>query len=140
MIDVAPDAATRWIAALPLEELFAVGRAVRDLSMLPALICPAATLARLGDLARTTLPVDDGRWIRIEAAPLGGDRDGDRVNAGHGGTANVLGRYCGRPLRVDSRPLRLPTGCFRCGTTVASLDSGRLDFATSLRAELAEGG
>ena len=47
--------------------------------MLPAVIYPAATLARGGDLAhaQATLPLDDGRWIRIEAAPLDGDRDGD---------------------------------------------------------------
>ena len=67
------EAATRWIAALPLAEVFA------RWGMLPAVIYPAATLARGGDLAhaQATLPLDDGRWIRIEAAPLDGDRDGD---------------------------------------------------------------
>jgi DNA-binding CsgD family transcriptional regulator len=67
------EAATQWIAALPLSDLFA------SWGMLPAVIYPAATLARAGDVARAhaTLPVDDGRWIRIEAAPLDGDRDGD---------------------------------------------------------------
>jgi DNA-binding CsgD family transcriptional regulator len=67
------EAATRWIAALPLSDLFA------SWGMLPAVIYPAATLARAGDVARAhaTLPVDDGRWVRIEAAPLDGDRDGD---------------------------------------------------------------
>jgi DNA-binding CsgD family transcriptional regulator len=67
------EAATRWIAALPLADLFAMW------GMLPAFVYPAATLARRGDLARAhaTLPVDDGPWIRIEAAPLDGDRDGD---------------------------------------------------------------
>ncbi len=47
--------------------------------MLPAVIYPAATLARGGDLAHAhaLLPMDDGRWISIEAAPLDGDRDGD---------------------------------------------------------------
>ena len=67
------DAASRWIAALPLADLFAVW------GMLPAVIYPAATLARSGDLAQAhaTLPGVNGRWIRIEAAPLDGDRDGD---------------------------------------------------------------
>jgi DNA-binding CsgD family transcriptional regulator len=75
--DLAPvsrtEAATRWIAALPLADLFAMW------GMLPAFIYPAATLARRGDLAHAhaTLPLADGRWIRIEAAPLDGERDGD---------------------------------------------------------------
>jgi DNA-binding CsgD family transcriptional regulator len=47
--------------------------------MLPAVIYPAATLARAGHVARAhaTLPMDDGRWVRIEAALLDGDHDGD---------------------------------------------------------------
>ena len=67
------DAASRWIAALPLADLFTLW------GMLPAVIYPAATLARSGDLAHAhaTLPGVNGRWIRIEAAPLDGDRDGD---------------------------------------------------------------
>jgi len=67
------EAATRWIAALPLADVFAMW------GMLPAPIYPAAALALLGDLAHShaTIPADDGRWIRIEAAPLDGDRDGD---------------------------------------------------------------
>jgi DNA-binding CsgD family transcriptional regulator len=67
------EVATRWIAGLPLADLFA------KWGMLPAVIYPAATLARSGDAAcaHATLPVDDGRWIRIEAARLDGDRDGD---------------------------------------------------------------
>jgi len=67
------EGATRWIAALPLAELFA------QWGMLPAYIYPAATLARAGDSrhAHAMLPVDHSRWIRIEAAPLDGDRVGD---------------------------------------------------------------
>jgi DNA-binding CsgD family transcriptional regulator len=67
------EAAGRWIAALPLADLFSLW------GMLPAVIYPAATLARSGDLAHAhaTLPGVDGRWIRVEAAPLDGDRDGD---------------------------------------------------------------
>jgi DNA-binding CsgD family transcriptional regulator len=67
------EAATRWIAALPLAELFAMW------GMLPAVIYPAATLARGGDLAHAhaLLPMDEGRWISIEAAPLDGACDGD---------------------------------------------------------------
>ena len=67
------DAASRWIAALPLADLFAMW------GMLPAVIYPAATLARSGDPAHAhaTLPGENGRWIRIEAASLDGDRDGD---------------------------------------------------------------
>lgn len=67
------DAASRWMAALPLAGLF-------DLwGMLPAVIYPAATLARSGDVthAHATLPGVDGRWVRIEAAPLDGDHDGE---------------------------------------------------------------
>jgi DNA-binding CsgD family transcriptional regulator len=47
--------------------------------MLPAVIYPAATLARGGDLAHAhaLLPMDEGRWISIEAAPLDGACDGD---------------------------------------------------------------
>jgi hypothetical protein len=47
------EAATQWIAALPLSDLFA------SWGMLPAVIYPAATLARAGDVARAhaTLPV-----------------------------------------------------------------------------------
>jgi DNA-binding CsgD family transcriptional regulator len=67
------DVASRWISALPLADLFALW------GMLPAVIYPAATLARSGDLAHAhaTLPGANGRWIRIEAAPLDGDGDGD---------------------------------------------------------------
>jgi DNA-binding CsgD family transcriptional regulator len=67
------EAATRWIAALPMSDLFA------SWGMLPAAIYPAATLARAGDAARAhaTLAVDEGRWVRIEAALLDGDHDGD---------------------------------------------------------------
>jgi DNA-binding CsgD family transcriptional regulator len=67
------EAATRWIAALPLSDLFA------SWGMLPAVIYPTATLARAGDAGRAhaTLPVDGGRWVRIEAAFLDGDREGD---------------------------------------------------------------
>jgi len=67
------EAATRWISALPLADVFAMW------GVLPAPIYPAAALALLGDLAHAhaTIPADDGRWIRIEAAPLDGDRDGD---------------------------------------------------------------
>jgi DNA-binding CsgD family transcriptional regulator len=67
------DPASRWLALLPMAEVFALW------GMLPAPIYPAATLARSGDLshAHVTLHGVNGRWIRIEAAPLDGDRDGD---------------------------------------------------------------
>jgi DNA-binding CsgD family transcriptional regulator len=47
--------------------------------MLPATIYPVATLARSGNVrhAHAMLPGTDGRWIRIEAARLDGDRNGD---------------------------------------------------------------
>ena len=65
--------ADRWISALPMAGLFA------SWGMLPAPIYPAAALARSGDVRRAhvMLPATDGRWIRIEAAPLDGERDGD---------------------------------------------------------------
>ena len=67
------NAASRWIAALPLADLFALW------GMLPAVIYPAATLARSGDVthAHAVLPTADGQWVKIEAAPLDGDREGD---------------------------------------------------------------
>jgi DNA-binding CsgD family transcriptional regulator len=67
------EAADRWMATLPMADLFA------SWGILPAVIYPAATLARDGRVAsaHATLPRDDGSWMRIEAAPLEGDRDGD---------------------------------------------------------------
>lgn len=69
------ETATCWISALPMSGLFA------SWGMLPAVIYPAATLARAGQgaWAHATLPVEDGRWVRIEAARLDGERDGDIV-------------------------------------------------------------
>ena len=66
-------AADRWMATLPLADLFAAW------GMLPAVIYPAATLARIGDLARAhaVLPVHHGGWVTIEAAPLDAERTGD---------------------------------------------------------------
>jgi DNA-binding CsgD family transcriptional regulator len=85
------DAASRWMAALPLADLFAVW------GMLPAVIYPAATLARSGAVTRAhaTLPGVDGRWVRIEAAPLDGDRTGDiAVTIGAATSGETFGLAC----------------------------------------------
>lgn len=58
-----------WTAAMP-------GAAMFDhWGMLHAVVYPVATLARAGevDRAHALVPVGDGTWIRIEAAPLEGD-------------------------------------------------------------------
>jgi DNA-binding CsgD family transcriptional regulator len=85
------EAASRWIATLPMADLF-----IRW-GMLPAVIYAAATLAREGDVSRAhaTLPVDHGRWVRIEAAPLDGDRDGDiAVTIGAAAPGETFGVAC----------------------------------------------
>lgn len=65
--------ARAWIDALPSAALFAAW------GMLPSVVYPAATLARLGTAARAhaLLRTTDGRWVMIEAAPLEGERDGE---------------------------------------------------------------
>jgi DNA-binding CsgD family transcriptional regulator len=57
-----------WVDALPAARLFAAW------GMLPAVVYPAATLARAGDAARAhaLLRAVDGTWVMIEAAPLEG--------------------------------------------------------------------
>jgi DNA-binding CsgD family transcriptional regulator len=66
-------AARPWIQALPAAGLFAAW------GMLPAVVYPAATLARSGMTARAhaLLPSDNGRWITIEAAALDGRGDAE---------------------------------------------------------------
>jgi DNA-binding CsgD family transcriptional regulator len=62
-----------WIAMLPLADLFAM------LGMLPAAVYPAAALARSTATAGQAHALErgvDGRWVKIEAAPLDGDDDG----------------------------------------------------------------
>lgn len=62
-------AARAWTEAMPGATMFA------HWGMLHAVVYPVATLARAGevDRAHALLPVADGTWIRIEAAPLEGD-------------------------------------------------------------------
>ena len=104
------EAATRRMSALPLAELFAMW------GMLPAVIYPAATLARGGDLANAhaLLPMDDGRWISIEAAPLDGDRDGDIAvtirTAGPGETFTLVCRAHGLTRRETAVVAALTQG------------------------------
>jgi DNA-binding CsgD family transcriptional regulator len=62
-----------WIEALPAAELFAAW------GMLPAVVYPVAALARSPNAATEAHALEravDGRWVRIEAAPLEGERDG----------------------------------------------------------------
>lgn len=64
--------ARAWIDALPSAALFAAW------GMLPSVVYPAATLARLGRTAQAhaLLRTIDGRWAMIEAAPLEGRDEG----------------------------------------------------------------
>ena len=62
-----------WIEALPSAALFAAW------GMLPALVYPLAALARSPNAASAAHALEravDGRWVKIEAALLEGDRDG----------------------------------------------------------------
>ncbi|MCP9486061.1 MAG: helix-turn-helix transcriptional regulator [Gaiellaceae bacterium MAG52_C11] len=65
--------ARAWIDALPSAGLFAAW------GMLPSVVYPAATLARLGTAARAhaLLRTIDGRWVTVEAAPLEGHGDSE---------------------------------------------------------------
>jgi DNA-binding CsgD family transcriptional regulator len=65
--------ARSWIEALPAAELFAAW------GMLPAVVYPVAALARSPNAATAAYALEravDGRWVKIEAAPLEGQRDG----------------------------------------------------------------
>jgi DNA-binding CsgD family transcriptional regulator len=67
--------AREWAATLPAASLFAAW------DILPPSVYPAAALARSGSNANETHALEravDGRWVRIEAAPLDGE-DGDRI-------------------------------------------------------------
>ena len=68
-------AAQTWADVLPSAHLFAAW------GMLPAMVYPAATLARSGieTRAHALLRADDGRWVMIEAAPLEGQRGNEIV-------------------------------------------------------------
>jgi hypothetical protein len=131
------------LAALPLADLFAMW------AMLPAFVYPAATLARRGDLARAhaTLPVDDGRWIRIEAAPLDGDRDGDIAVTIRAAAPSEAGRHLTDPAAgaasapqpgtgirapMNSAPKR-PTGAclFKSIPTTSSTRCGETSTAST---------
>jgi DNA-binding CsgD family transcriptional regulator len=64
-----------WIDALPASRLFAMW------GMLPAVVYPAAALARSPTLATEAYALErgvDGRWVKVEAAPLEGE-DGGRI-------------------------------------------------------------
>jgi DNA-binding CsgD family transcriptional regulator len=64
-----------WAAALPAASVFAAW------GMLPATVYPAAALARSGSATNETRALEravDGRWVKIEAAPLDGE-DGGRI-------------------------------------------------------------
>ncbi len=65
--------ARAWIDALPSAGLFATW------GMLPSVVYPAATLARLGTAARAhaLLRTVDGRWVMVEASSLEGDRNAE---------------------------------------------------------------
>ena len=67
--------AREWAHALPAARMFSAW------GVLPAVMYPAAVLARSGSNAKQTHALDrtvDGRWVKIEAAPLDGE-DGGRV-------------------------------------------------------------
>lgn len=65
--------ASNWIERMPAANLFAAW------GMLPAVVYPIATLARSSKRSNGAHALErtaDGRWVRIEAAPLEGDGDG----------------------------------------------------------------
>jgi DNA-binding CsgD family transcriptional regulator len=65
--------AREWAAALPGASMFAAW------GMLPAAVYPVAALARSGRGANETHALEravDGRWIKLEAAPLDGEDSG----------------------------------------------------------------
>jgi DNA-binding CsgD family transcriptional regulator len=67
--------ARAWAEALPAAAMFAAW------GMLPAVVYPVAALARSGSGANETQALEravDGRWVKIEAAPLDGE-DGGRI-------------------------------------------------------------
>jgi DNA-binding CsgD family transcriptional regulator len=62
-----------WIDSLPMAPLFA------EWGILPAVVYPVAALARSRNAAPGAHALEravDGRWVKIEAAPLEGERDG----------------------------------------------------------------
>jgi DNA-binding CsgD family transcriptional regulator len=64
--------ARAWIDALPSAALFA------QWGMLPSVVYPTAVLARSGtNDAHALVQAVDGRWVRIEAAALEGEREGE---------------------------------------------------------------
>jgi DNA-binding CsgD family transcriptional regulator len=66
--------ARAWIELLPSARLFA------GWGMLPSVVYPTAVLARSGKQtggARALVQAEGGRWVRIEAAALEGEREGE---------------------------------------------------------------
>jgi DNA-binding CsgD family transcriptional regulator len=64
--------ARTWIDALPSAALFA------QWGMLPSVVYPTAVLARSHACdARALVQATDGRWVRIDAAALEGEREGE---------------------------------------------------------------
>jgi len=64
--------ARTWIDALPSAALFA------QWGMLPSVVYPTAVLARSGGGdARALVQATDGRWVRIDASALEGEREGE---------------------------------------------------------------
>jgi len=62
-----------WAAALPAASIFAAW------GILPAVVYPAAVLARSGSDANEAQALErtvDGRWVKVEAAPLEGEEGG----------------------------------------------------------------
>jgi DNA-binding CsgD family transcriptional regulator len=66
--------ARAWAGALPLADVFA------SWGILPAVVYPLAVRARAGGAAAQAQALDrvaDGRWVKIEAAPLQGQIEGE---------------------------------------------------------------
>ncbi len=77
--------ARAWIDVLPSARLFA------GWGMLPSVVYPTAVLARSGKHAgdaRALVQAENGRWVRIEAAALEGERDGEIAVNLRSATAN----------------------------------------------------
>lgn len=84
--------ARAWIDVLPLAPFYT------GLGMLPTVVYPVATLARSRTeevQARALVHAVDGRWVKIEAALLEGERDGEiAVNLRAATATETFGLLC----------------------------------------------
>jgi DNA-binding CsgD family transcriptional regulator len=82
--------ARAWIEALPSAQL------VAQWGMLPSVVYPTAVLARSGSRdAHALVQAVDGRWLRIDAAALEGEREGEvAINLRPATTRETFDLFC----------------------------------------------